>query len=64
MVDIVQAAMPLFKYLAEEAYVRALIDKGEIFMRPLSYFRAFEDDRVAATPTTVNFAMPLQMVWS
>jgi len=42
--------MPLYKYLAEEAYARALIDKGEIFMRPLSYFRAFEDELVRGDP--------------
>jgi hypothetical protein len=42
--------MPLYKYLAEEAYARALIDKGEIFMRPLSYFRVFEDELVRGDP--------------
>ncbi len=38
--------MPLYKYLAEEAYARALIEKGQIFTRPLSYFRAYEDELV------------------
>lgn len=38
--------MPLYKYLTEEEYARALIDKGEVFARPLSYFRAFEDELI------------------
>ncbi|CDZ35075.1 Hypothetical protein NGAL_HAMBI1145_26780 [Neorhizobium galegae bv. officinalis] len=42
--------MPLYKYLAEEAYARALIDKGQIFARPLSYFRAYEDELVRGDP--------------
>jgi hypothetical protein len=40
------AGMPLYKYIAEEEYARALIDNGEVFARPLSYFRAFEDELV------------------
>lgn len=42
--------MALYKYLAEEAYARALIDKGQIFARPLSYFRAYEDELVRGDP--------------
>ncbi len=42
--------MSLYKYLAEEAYARALIDKGQIFARPLSYFRAYEDELVRGDP--------------
>jgi hypothetical protein len=42
--------MALYKYLASEAYARALIDKGEVFMRPLSYFRGFEDELVRGDP--------------
>lgn len=42
--------MPLYKYLAEEEYARALIDKGQVFARPLSYFRAFEDNLVRGDP--------------
>lgn len=42
--------MALYKYLAEEAYARALIDKGQIFARPLSYFRAYEDALVRGDP--------------
>ena len=44
------AGMPLYKYLAEEQYTRALIDKGQVFARPLSYFRAFEDKLVRGDP--------------
>lgn len=42
--------MPLYKYLSEEAFASAMIEKGQIFFRPLSYFRAFEDDRVRGDP--------------
>ena len=42
--------MPLFKYLAEEGFARALIEKGQIFLRPLIYFRAFEDEFVRGDP--------------
>lgn len=42
--------MALYKYVAEEAYARALIDKGQIFARPLSYFRAYEDGLVRGDP--------------
>lgn len=42
--------MALYKYFAQEDYARALIDKGQIFARPLSYFRAFEDDQVRGDP--------------
>jgi hypothetical protein len=42
--------MPLYKYLAEEEYARALIDKGKVFARPLTYFRAFEDELVRGDP--------------
>ena len=42
--------MPLYKYLAEEDYARALIAKGQVFARPLSYFRAFEDELVRGDP--------------
>ncbi len=34
---------PLFRYFSEEAYARAFIDKGEVYLRPLAYFQAFED---------------------
>ncbi len=42
--------MTLYKYLAEEEYARALIDKGQVFARPLSYFRTFEDELVRGDP--------------
>lgn len=42
--------MPLYKYLAKEEYARVLIDKGQVFARPLSYFRAFEDELVRGDP--------------
>ncbi|MGK2912071.1 MAG: hypothetical protein ACSLE1_20055 [Sphingobium sp.] len=42
--------MPLYKYLGEEEYARALIDKGQVFTQSLSYFRAFEDERVRGDP--------------
>lgn len=42
--------MPLYKYFAEEAFASALIEKGQIFLRPLSYFRAFEDEFVRGDP--------------
>jgi hypothetical protein len=42
--------MPLYKYLAEEEYARALIRKGQVYARPLSYFRAFEDELVRGDP--------------
>lgn len=42
--------MSLYKYLAEEAHARPLIDKGQIFTRPLSYFRAYEDELVRGDP--------------
>lgn len=43
-------SMPLYKYLADKEYARALIDKGQVFARPLSYFRAFEDELVRGDP--------------
>ncbi|WP_294192017.1 hypothetical protein [uncultured Sphingomonas sp.] len=42
--------MPLYKYLGEEAFASALIEKGQVYFRPLSYFRAFEDDLVRGDP--------------
>ena len=42
--------MSLYKYLVEEAHAHALVDKGQIFMRPLSYFRAYEDELVRGDP--------------
>ena len=42
--------MPLYKYVATEAYARAIIDRGEIFLRRLSYFHAFEDESVRGDP--------------
>lgn len=42
--------MALYKYFAKEEYARALIDKGQVFARPLSYFRAFEDELVRGDP--------------
>ena len=42
--------MPLYKYFADEAYARALIEKGQVFARPLSYFRAFEDELIRGDP--------------
>lgn len=42
--------MLLYKYLAKEAYARALVDRGEIFMRALSYFRACDDELVRGDP--------------
>lgn len=41
---------PLFRYFGEEAYARAFIDKGEVYLRPLAYFRAFEDEQVRGDP--------------
>jgi len=40
----------LYKYLAEEKYARALIDKGQVFAQPLSYFRAFEVELMRGEP--------------
>lgn len=40
----------LFKYFGNEAYARAFIDTGEIYLRPLAYFRAFEDEQVRGDP--------------
>lgn len=40
----------LFKYFGEEAYAHAFIDKGEVYLRPLAYFRAFEDGQVRGDP--------------
>lgn len=34
----------IFKYFSEEAHARAFIDRGKLLMRPLSYFRALEED--------------------
>lgn len=42
--------MSLYKYLPTEAYARTMIDRGEILLRPLSYFRAFEDKLVRGDP--------------
>jgi hypothetical protein len=42
--------VPLYKYLAEERYARALIATGQVYARPLSYFRAFEDEQVRGDP--------------
>lgn len=44
------ASMPLFKYFTEEEHARALIEKGQIFARSLSYFRTFEDELVRGDP--------------
>ena len=41
---------PLFRYFSEEAHARAFIDKGEIYSRPLAYFRAYEDGLVRGDP--------------
>ncbi len=41
---------PLFRYFGEEAYARAFIDKGEVYLRPLAYFRAFEDEQGHGDP--------------
>ncbi len=38
--------MSIFKYFTMESHARAFIDKGEILLRPLTYFRAYEDDNV------------------
>lgn len=38
--------VPVFKYFPEERFALALINKGELLLRPLSYFRAYEDDGV------------------
>ena len=42
--------MPIYKYLSEEIHARALIETGQTFMRPLSYFRAVEDELVRGDP--------------
>lgn len=45
-----EGATWLYKYLSDEEYARALIDEGQIFARPLSYFRAYEDQLVRGDP--------------
>ncbi|MDQ3082380.1 MAG: hypothetical protein M3R07_09230 [Gemmatimonadota bacterium] len=45
-----RGSVPLYKYHAEEEYARALIDRGQVFARPLSYFRAFEDELLRGDP--------------
>lgn len=42
--------MRLYKYLTKEAYARALVDSGELFMRALSYFRTSDDEFVRGDP--------------
>jgi hypothetical protein len=41
---------PLFRYFAREAYARSFVEKGEIYARPLAYFRRFEDEQVRGDP--------------
>lgn len=36
--------MPIFKYFTDEAHALSFIKKGNLLMRPLSYFRAQEED--------------------
>lgn len=38
---------PLFRYFSEQG-ARAFLDRGEIWLRPLSYFRDYEDEGVRA----------------
>lgn len=38
--------MAVFKYFTEERFAKALIGKGEMLLRPLSYFREYEDGGV------------------
>jgi hypothetical protein len=42
--------MAIYKYFTEEAHARALINKGELMMQPLSHFRAREADGVRGDP--------------
>jgi hypothetical protein len=42
--------VPIFKYFTDEAHALALINKGELMLRPLSYFRLFEADGVRGDP--------------
>lgn len=38
--------MAIYKYFSEEAHARRFINRGELLVRPLSYFRAQEDEGV------------------
>ncbi|HWW59587.1 MAG TPA: hypothetical protein VN047_22045 [Sphingopyxis sp.] len=42
--------MPIYKYFTEEAHARALIDKGELMLQPLSHFRGREADGIRGDP--------------
>ncbi|MFL6845186.1 MAG: hypothetical protein ACJ8ER_09930 [Allosphingosinicella sp.] len=42
--------MSIFKYFMLEAHARAFMNKGELLLRPLSYFRAHEDGQVRGDP--------------
>ena len=42
--------MSIFKYFTNEAHALALVEKGTLMLRPLSYFRAIEADGVRGDP--------------
>lgn len=40
----------IYKYLSEETHARALIEKGELYLRSLAYFRNYDDGLVRGDP--------------
>lgn len=42
--------MAIYKYFTEEAHARALVNKGELMLQPLSHFREREADGVRGDP--------------
>lgn len=40
----------LYKYVSEERFARALIERGEVFMQTLANFRGYEDNDVRRDP--------------
>ena len=42
--------MAVFKYFMKEDYARSFIDHGVMVLRPLSYFRSYEDGEVRGDP--------------
>ena len=40
----------LYKYVSEERFARALIERGEVFMQTLANFRGYEDNDIRQDP--------------
>lgn len=40
----------LFKYVSEDIFARALMERGEVFMQTLANFRSYEDNDVRRDP--------------